>query len=43
MPGSNLTYRRGEIRRVNLEPTVGTEAKKIRMCDRKINIILSLC
>ncbi|MCL6754083.1 type II toxin-antitoxin system PemK/MazF family toxin [Nostoc sp. CCCryo 231-06] len=32
MPGSNLTYRRGEIRWVNLEPTVGAEAKKIRAC-----------
>ncbi|MBD2726647.1 type II toxin-antitoxin system PemK/MazF family toxin [Nostoc sp. FACHB-892] len=32
MPGSNLTYRRGEIRWVNLEPTMGAEAKKIRAC-----------
>ncbi|MEH2194459.1 MAG: type II toxin-antitoxin system PemK/MazF family toxin [Nostoc sp.] len=32
MPGSNLTYLRGEIRWVNLEPTVGAEAKKIRAC-----------
>ena len=32
MPGSNLTYRRGEIRWVNLDPTVGSEAKKIRAC-----------
>jgi mRNA interferase MazF len=32
MPGSNLTYRRGEIRWVNLDPTVGAEAKKIRAC-----------
>ncbi len=32
MPGSNLTYQRGEIRWVNLDPTVGTEAKKIRAC-----------
>ncbi|MBD0389260.1 MAG: type II toxin-antitoxin system PemK/MazF family toxin [Nostoc sp. C3-bin3] len=32
MPGSNLTYQRGEIRWVNLDPTVGAEAKKIRAC-----------
>ncbi|OUL19627.1 PemK family transcriptional regulator [Nostoc sp. RF31YmG] len=32
MPGSNLTYRRGEIRWVNLDPTVGAEAQKIRAC-----------
>jgi mRNA interferase MazF len=32
MPGSNLTYRRGEIRWVNLEPTMGAEAKRIRAC-----------
>jgi mRNA interferase MazF len=32
MPGNNLTYRRGEIRWVNLDPTVGAEAKKIRAC-----------
>ncbi|MEH1949215.1 MAG: type II toxin-antitoxin system PemK/MazF family toxin [Nostoc sp.] len=32
MPASNLTYRRGEIRWVNLDPTVGAEAKKIRAC-----------
>ncbi|MEH1933066.1 MAG: type II toxin-antitoxin system PemK/MazF family toxin [Nostoc sp.] len=32
MPGSNLTYCRGEIRWVNLDPTVGGEAKKIRAC-----------
>ncbi|MBX9252782.1 type II toxin-antitoxin system PemK/MazF family toxin [Desmonostoc muscorum CCALA 125] len=32
MPESNLTYRRGEIRWVNLDPTVGAEAKKIRAC-----------
>ncbi len=32
MPGSNLTYRRGEIRWVNLDPTVGAEAQKNRAC-----------
>ncbi|WP_339379326.1 type II toxin-antitoxin system PemK/MazF family toxin [Brasilonema sennae] len=32
MPESNLTYRRGEIRWVNLDPTVGAEAQKIRAC-----------
>jgi mRNA interferase MazF len=32
MPGSNLTYQRGEIHWVNLDPTVGAEAKKIRAC-----------
>ncbi|AFZ25530.1 growth inhibitor [Cylindrospermum stagnale PCC 7417] len=32
MPGSNLTYRRGEIRWVNLDPTVGAEAYKTRSC-----------
>ncbi len=32
MPESNLTYRRGEIRWVNLDPKVGAEAKKIRAC-----------
>jgi mRNA interferase MazF len=32
MPGNNLTYRRGEIRWVNLDPTVGAEAQKIRAC-----------
>jgi mRNA interferase MazF len=32
MPRGNLTYQRGEIRWVNLEPTVGAEAKKIRSC-----------
>ena len=32
MPRSNLTYQRGEIRWVNLDPTVGAEAKKIRAC-----------
>lgn len=32
MPDGNLTYQRGEIRWVNLNPTVGAEAKKIRAC-----------
>lgn len=32
MPDGNLIYRRGEIRWVNLDPTVGAEAKKIRAC-----------
>lgn len=32
MPEGNLTYRRGEIRWVNLNPTVGAEAQKIRAC-----------
>jgi mRNA interferase MazF len=32
MPGSNLTYRRGEIRWVRLAPTVGAEAQKTRPC-----------
>ena len=32
MPKGNLTYQRGEIRWVNLEPTIGAEAKKIRSC-----------
>ncbi len=32
MPDGNLLYRRGEIRWVNLDPTVGAEAKKIRGC-----------
>ncbi|RKZ36955.1 MAG: type II toxin-antitoxin system PemK/MazF family toxin [Gammaproteobacteria bacterium] len=30
MPKNNLTYQRGEIRWVNLEPTVGAETQKIR-------------
>jgi mRNA interferase MazF len=30
MPEGNLTYKRGEIRWVNLDPTVGAEAQKIR-------------
>lgn len=32
MPNGNLTYRRGEIRWVDLEPTIGKEAKKTRAC-----------
>ncbi len=32
MPRGSLTYQRGEIRWVNLEPTVGAEAQKIRSC-----------
>lgn len=32
MPDGNLTYRRGEIRWVSLDPMVGSEAKKIRSC-----------
>jgi mRNA interferase MazF len=32
MPKNKLTYQRGEIRWVNLEPTVGAEAQKIRPC-----------
>ena len=32
MPRGTLTYQRGEIRWVNLEPTVGAEARKIRSC-----------
>ena len=32
MPKGDLTYQRGEIRWVNLEPTIGVEAKKIRSC-----------
>ncbi|EDN66771.1 PemK-like protein [Beggiatoa sp. PS] len=30
MPKNNLTYQRGEIRWVNLDPTVGAETQKIR-------------
>ena len=30
MPASNLTYRRGEIRWVKLDPVVGAEAQKTR-------------
>jgi mRNA interferase MazF len=32
MPDGNLTYQRGEIRWVNLNPTIGAEAQKIRAC-----------
>lgn len=32
MPKGNLVYRRGEIPWVNLEPTIGAEAQKIRAC-----------
>jgi mRNA interferase MazF len=32
MPANNLTYQRGEIRWVRLDPTVGAEAQKIRPC-----------
>lgn len=32
MPGSNLTYQRGEIRWVRLDPTIGAEAQKTRAC-----------
>jgi mRNA interferase MazF len=32
MPEGNLTYKRGEIRWVNLDPTVGAEAQKICAC-----------
>jgi mRNA interferase MazF len=32
MPEGNLTYQRGEICWVNLNPTVGAEAQKIRAC-----------
>jgi len=32
MPEGNLTYKRGEIRWVNLDPTVRAEAQKIRAC-----------
>jgi mRNA interferase MazF len=32
VPRGNLSYQRGEIRWVNLEPTLGAEAKKIRSC-----------
>ncbi|MBD2778296.1 type II toxin-antitoxin system PemK/MazF family toxin [Iningainema tapete] len=32
MPGSNLTYQRGEIRWVKLDPTVGAEVQKTRPC-----------
>ncbi len=32
MPKGKLTYRRGEIRWVQLDPTIGAEAKKTRAC-----------
>ena len=32
MPSGVLTYRRGEIRWVNLDPTVGAESRKTRPC-----------
>ncbi len=32
MPQGKLTYRRGEIRWVKLDPTIGAEAQKIRAC-----------
>lgn len=32
MPQGNLTYRRGEIRFVRLDPIVGAEAQKTRSC-----------
>jgi mRNA interferase MazF len=32
MPNGDLIYRRGEIRWINLEPTVGAEARKTRAC-----------
>lgn len=32
MPSGNLTYRRGEIRWVRLDPTVGEEVQKTRSC-----------
>jgi mRNA interferase MazF len=32
MPQNNLTYRRGEIRWVKLNPTVGAEVQKTRPC-----------
>jgi mRNA interferase MazF len=32
MPQNNLTYKRGEIRWVKLDPTVGAEAQKTRPC-----------
>ncbi|MDJ0845924.1 type II toxin-antitoxin system PemK/MazF family toxin [Crocosphaera sp.] len=32
MRKNKLTYRRGEIRWVRLDPTVGAEAKKTRAC-----------
>ena len=32
MPKNKLTYRRGSIHWVKLDPTVGAEAQKIRAC-----------
>ncbi|MEB3337381.1 MAG: type II toxin-antitoxin system PemK/MazF family toxin [Leptolyngbyaceae bacterium] len=32
MPNNNLTYQRGEIRWVHLDPTVGAETQKTRPC-----------
>lgn len=32
MPNGELTYKRGEIRWVNLNPTIGAETKKTRPC-----------
>jgi mRNA interferase MazF len=32
MPQGKLTYRRGEIRWVKLDPTIGAEAQKTRAC-----------
>ena len=32
MPKGKLTYRRGDIRWVKLDPTVGAEAQKTRAC-----------
>lgn len=32
MPKGKLTYRRGEIRWVKLDPTIGAEAQKTRAC-----------
>jgi mRNA interferase MazF len=32
MPKSNLIYRRGDIRWIKLDPTLGAEARKTRVC-----------
>lgn len=32
MPRGDLTYKRGEIRWVNLDPTIGAEMQKTRPC-----------
>lgn len=32
MPDGQLTYKRGEIRWVNLDPTIGVEIRKTRSC-----------